>query len=69
MSDIQKPDIANLPEHAASDGLEERGQGAGRLLGEGAEQTIAGDEVQQDERDAEELPDGSGSSDHQADES
>ena len=69
MSDIHPPDIANLPEHGASDGLEERGQGAGRLLGEGAEQTIAGDEVAEDERDAEDIPDGSESSDHQADES
>jgi hypothetical protein len=69
MSDIHPPDVANIPEHKASDGLQERGQGAGRLLGEGAEQTIAGDEVEPDEQDAEDLPDGSGSSDHQADES
>lgn len=69
MSDIHPPEEANTPEHGASDGLQERGQGAGRLLGEGAEQTIAGDEVEEDERDAEEIPDGSGSSGHQADES
>ena len=67
MSDIHPPDVANIPS-GHSDGLEERGQGAGRLLGEGAEQSIAGDEVE-GEQDGEELPDGTSSSDHQADES
>lgn len=68
MSDIHRPGVADTPEHGASDGLQERGQGAGRLLGEGAEQTIAGDEVEE-ERDAEQSPDGSESSGHQAGES
>jgi hypothetical protein len=50
MSDADATDIPGEPDgHTASDGLEERGQGAGRLLGEGAEQGIAGD---QDEHDA-----------------
>jgi hypothetical protein len=50
MSDADLPDVPRVPDgHSASDGLEERGQGAGRLLGEGAEQGIAGD---QDEHDA-----------------
>lgn len=49
MSDTDLPDLPDVPDdHPASDGLEERGQGAGRLLGEGAEQGITADEVEPD---------------------
>jgi hypothetical protein len=55
----------------STDNLEERGQGAGRLLGEGAEEAFTDDEAAAPEKpDEDELPDGSGSpNDHQADES
>ena len=46
MSDPDQPDRPAVREdNPASDGLEERGQGAGRLLGEGAEQGIAADQA------------------------
>jgi hypothetical protein len=59
MSDPGPEDIDDVPDRGgrkASDGLEERGQGAGRLLGEGAEQAIAADEVDSDQ-DAEQTAD------------
>jgi hypothetical protein len=58
----------------STDNLEERGQGAGRLLGEGAEEAFTDDEAASPDTpetpDEDELPDGSGPPDnHQADES
>ena len=44
-ADNERPNPDARNGHTASDGLEERGQGAGRLLGEGAEQGIAGEEA------------------------
>jgi hypothetical protein len=58
MSDTDLPDLPDTPDGlTASDGLEERGQGAGRLLGEGAEQGIAGDEPSGEADDAESAED------------
>jgi len=69
MSDTDLPDVSGgEPAPTSSDGLEERGQGAGRLLGTGAEQAIAGDDPEDTaeadagaatsaERQAEEHPD------------
>jgi hypothetical protein len=69
MSDIDLPDVTeSKPEPAGSDGLEARGQGAGRLLGQGGELAISGDDAEHAaqgdpdavapvERHAEEHPD------------
>lgn len=53
MSEAELPDVGGRePVAGGPDGLEETGQGAGRLIGEGAEQAIAGDDAEQaDEAD------------------